>query len=169
MAVTQQLARLTEAELHECRSRVEAIDQLCSFRLRPSCDYLDLDWSPRLFLAAAHLSEAPEAVTEALRLACEGVDEINPSYREAADTVWEHPVACLRADQVRGVASALARLSPERLITSLAIEPREAVRQLGLTEGLSEPCAYVYEHFVLLREFYDGAATGGLATAMWWD
>jgi hypothetical protein len=46
MAVTQQLARLTVAELEECGRSVERLDELCSFDLRDERDYL-ISTSPR--------------------------------------------------------------------------------------------------------------------------
>jgi hypothetical protein len=54
MAVTQQLVRLSPALLAECRSSVEALDEVCSFKLSET-DYLDIDWWP------IHLEQVAEA------------------------------------------------------------------------------------------------------------
>lgn len=45
MAATLQLARITPAQLSECRRSVAVLDRLCSFELAPAADYLDLDWA----------------------------------------------------------------------------------------------------------------------------
>ena len=109
VAVTQQIARLTAAELAECRRSLEAIDRLCSFDLRPPEDHLDLNWSPRPLEQAAIRSGLPAEVAESLRQACAGEEEINPAYREVAYSVWEHPVTALEPAAVREVAAVLER------------------------------------------------------------
>ncbi len=60
MAVTQQLVRVPEVLLAECRRSVEELDRLCSFELVPSLERLDLDWAPTALLVPANwLAFAP--------------------------------------------------------------------------------------------------------------
>ena len=167
MAVTQQLARLTSEQLAQCRSSIEVLDRLCSFKLRTHEDYLDLDWSPHpLELTAARIDAELSA---AVRDACSGGDEINPAYREFPGSIFEHPVRALEPDAVRAVAGILTRIDPRDLVASLPTHAEAARQIVGLEDFLGHPGDYLRGHYDSLRRFYQAAAARGQVTATWWD
>ena len=169
MAVTQQLARLTAAELALCRRSVEALDDLCGLRMRPPTDHLDLDWSPAMISRAAVLAGVPADVRQALGRALAGDVEINPAYR-AVPGVSEHPVCAVSARDVRELAASLQTLTPRQLVAGLSADGGEVMRALGWDERLMEdPRGYVTTHYDALRGFYHQAADRELAVAAWWD
>jgi hypothetical protein len=43
LAVTQQLVRITGAQLARCRASVDELHRVCSFAVAPATDHLDLD------------------------------------------------------------------------------------------------------------------------------
>jgi hypothetical protein len=169
VAVTQQIARLTIADLEDCRRSVAAINRLCSFKARGSEDYLDLDWSPSPLLKSAAVSGLPPELIEAVERACAGETEINPGFRDAPDTIWEHPVSALEPDDVQTVASRLAQWHGADVVGGLASAADDAAEQVGMIEFAEHPAAYLRRHYDALSAFYVEAARRRLATAMWWD
>jgi hypothetical protein len=155
VAVTQQLARITAAQLARCRWSVHELDRVCSFAVAPALDHLDLDRSPAGLLRAARLT-LDESDVAALRRALEGDEEVNPAFRDHPHTIWEHPVTALEPAAVAEVAGRLRRFDPG---TAVVGPPPDDVPSVE----------YLREHLVALRAFYDGAADRGLATVMWWD
>ncbi|MEU4479210.1 DUF1877 family protein [Micromonospora sp. NPDC023966] len=169
MAVTQQLARLSADQLAVCRRATEELDRLCSYRLLPAADHLDLDWSPAALCRAAELGPAAPATVAALRRALDGDAEINPAYRDRAEAVWEHPVTALEPAGVAEVAARLAAADPEVVPAAVTAEPALAAARLGLPAVDGDPRRHLRGHLVALREFYQAAARRGLAVAAWWD
>lgn len=167
MAVTQQIARLTLDELERCRASVAEVDRLCSFALRPRSDYLDLNWWPTALKRAAAASAARSALSDAIDRACHGGIEVNPAYRDAPVTIWEHPVTALEPSAVCEVAADLGRVDPADLLDGLPRDPEEAQRALGLEAR--DVHAGLVEQYAFLQRFYVEACEHGLATAMWWD
>ena len=86
--MTQQLARLDSGTLEECRTSVDALDSVCGYQRLGSDDYLDLDWSPALLVATAEAAGLDDALRRGLQLAMSGEGEVNPAYRDRADSVW---------------------------------------------------------------------------------
>ena len=169
MALTQQIARLTAAQLADCRASIDALGSLCAFTLRGVDDYLDLDWSPTPLQRAAVASGLPNELIEALSRACAGSDEINPGYRNVAVTIWEHPVTALDPAAMRDVAGQLDAWSASDIVQGLAHDAPTLAKQLQLTELPEQPRTYVSEYYEALRGFNLEAAQRELATAMWWD
>ncbi|WP_143234779.1 hypothetical protein [Paractinoplanes atraurantiacus] len=149
MAVIQQLARLSSDQLDACREVVEKLDDLCSFRLLPASDHLDLDWASAPLLRAFELARFPEPAAALLRHAIGGDSEINPAYRDVPDSIFEHPVTALEPVRVAEVATALAAAQTPEL------------------EGHLD--SYLRHHLGALRDFYTEAADRALAVALWWD
>jgi hypothetical protein len=154
VAVTQQLARITGAQLARCRECVDELDRVCSFTVALPADHLDLDWAPDGLLKATRPA-LDEAAVAAVRRALDGDEEINPAYRDRPGSVWEHPVTALDPAAVAVVAAQLRRIDP---VAVTAVRPDE---QPGPD--------YLLTHFTALRAFYDGAAGRRLATVLWWD
>lgn len=166
MAITQQLARLPQAELVLCRSSADRLDEVCSFTALAEGDYLDLDWAPSWLEQAAVAAGLP-GLAAALELATGGRGEVNPAYREHPDTIFEHPVASLDAEEVAGLAAELRRLlppdfPPEGVVAGLWAEAQDTYRP-------DDPQAYLRRHARALGRFYAEAAERGLAVVMWWD
>ncbi|MET8835049.1 hypothetical protein ABZV78_14200 [Micromonospora sp. NPDC004540] len=169
MAVTQQLARLSADQLTSCRRSTEELDRLCSFRLLPAADHLDLGWSPAALRRAAELSAAGPATVAALRRALDGDAEISPAYRDWPDAVWEQPVTSLDPDGVAEVSALLAAADPAVVLAAVPAEPAVATARLGLPTVDRDPRAYLRGQLLALREFYLAAARRRLAVASWWD
>jgi Domain of unknown function (DUF1877) len=149
MAVTLQVARITPAQLSECRRSVDVLDRLCSFTLVPASDHLDLDWA---YGGLVRMCEHAGAAL-AVRRAMTGDDEVNPAYRDRPDTVMEQP----RALEPPAVAALSAALHAVDLEEALAALPA------------GDPRAYLGGHFTALRAFYATAADRRLATVIWCD
>jgi hypothetical protein len=131
VAVTQQLARPSPAQLAACRSSVEELDKLCSFELLPSSDYLDLDWAPTPLIRAVELAQVSTPIVVALRRGLDGDAEINPAYRDREDTVWEHPVTGLEPDIVADVAMLFGQVEPEAVLATLPEDATAALAKPG--------------------------------------
>jgi hypothetical protein len=167
MAVTQQLARLGKTDLDRCRRSVQALDDLCSFRLLAASEHLDLDWSPRpLERLAVRLDSA---LATAIEQACCGGAEVNPAYKAEPHAVWEHPVRALEPAAVTAVSSTLSCWAPDDLMARLPADAIAARGLVAMDDFEGHPRSYLAEHFSALRNFYAVAAEAGLAVAAWWD
>ena len=169
VAVTQQLARLLPAQLAACRRSVDELDLLCSFKMRPRSDHLDLDWAPAPLVRAFQLAHVDDSVVVALRRSLDGDEEINAAYRDHPDTVWEHPVTALEPDAVVEVAALLRRVKPRAVMGALPNDAVAAQASLGLSGFGGHPRRYLRRHLVALQDFYARAARRHLAVALWWD
>jgi hypothetical protein len=150
--------------ISECATSTAVLDEVCSFRALESSEYLDLDWAPSLLMQAAVIADVDAELLAALDLATRGEGEINPAYRDASNTVWEHPVSSLRSTQVAEIDKSLQALAG---LDFLSIDA--AVDRLPQFAALDRPAEYLREHFRALCDFYRGAAERGLGTIMWWD
>ncbi|TQM79903.1 hypothetical protein FHX81_2215 [Saccharothrix saharensis] len=65
-----------------------ALDELCSSRAAPGGDHLDLGWWPVLLKRAWERVGAGARATT--RLALDGGEGVNPSYRDHTDTNADH-------------------------------------------------------------------------------
>jgi hypothetical protein len=164
MAVTQNLARLSDAMISECAISTATLDQVCSFRGLEASEYLDLDWAPTPMMQAAVIADVDAELLAALDLATRGEGEINPAYSDMPDTIWEHPVSSLRSARVAGIDKSLQTLAG---LDFLSVDA--AFGRVPLFEALDQPAEYLREHFRALCDFYRGAAARGLGTIMWWD
>jgi hypothetical protein len=167
MAVTQQLVRITAAHLTECRRSAGALDELCSFRAAPGGDHLDLDWWPVLLKRTWERTGAGAPAT--MRLALDGEDEVNPSYRDHPDTITDHPVTALEPPRVGEVAAALRSVTPEAV--RAAVPPDRYRGEYGAmaVEVVGDLAGHLAEQHARLGEFYEQAAGRGLAVLLWWD
>jgi hypothetical protein len=164
MAVTQNLARLSDAMISECAISTATLDQVCSFRGLEASEYLDLDWAPTQLMQAAVIADVDAELLAALDLATRGEGEINPAYRDMPDTIWEHPVSCLRS------AQALRSISPCRRLARLDfLSADDAFNRLPQLETMDRLAEYLREHFRAICDFYRRAAARKLGTIMWWD
>lgn len=171
MAVTQQLARVAATQLAACRRSVADLDALCSFKSFPQDDYLDMNWWPVVLERAWELTGADARTMAVLRSGFAGDREVNPSYRDHPDTIWEHPVTALEPRQVSVVATALRTVSPDAVHAVVPTNPDQFEAALGGTaaamgENLADRLARQQS---VLRDFYAGAAQRRLAVVLWWD
>jgi hypothetical protein len=166
VAITQQLARLPQSDLDACRTSADRLDEVCSFTALPEDDHLDLDWAPSWLADAANATGLAE-LAHAVELATAGRGEVNPDYRDHPDTIFEHPVAALTADEVVAVAADLAKLAPDGFPAEADVAGLWAVAPEAYRP--EDPQAYLRQHIAALVSFYRGAAERGLAVVMWWD
>jgi hypothetical protein len=169
VAVTQQLARLLPAQLTACRNSLDELHLLCSFKLRPGSEHLDLDWAPDPLVRAFELARVDEPVVVALRRSLDGDDEINAAYRDHPDSVWEHPVTALEPDVVVEVSALLRRVKPTVVMAAVPDDAIAAQTSLGLSTFDGHPRPYLHRHLVALQDFYARAARQHLAVALWRD
>jgi hypothetical protein len=155
--------------LAACRNSVDELNLLCSFKLRPMSDHLDLDWAPVPLVRAVELAHVDEPVVAALRRSLDGDAEINAAYRDHVDTVWEHPVTALEPDVVAELAALLGQVEPEIVMAAVPDDLVAARTSLGLSEFDWHPRPYLHRHLVALQGFYVQAARQRLAIALWWD
>jgi hypothetical protein len=167
VAVTQNLARLTGTRLAACATSVQELDAVCSFRALDPMDYLDLDWAPRLLQRVAEASGISPNLALALNRAMEGDGEVNPAYRDAPDSIWEHPVASLDAATVADVSASLKQLADVAPLTHETVG--RAVVGLPRHDVPEQAFDYLKGHFDALCAFYADAANRGLAIIMWLD
>jgi hypothetical protein len=167
VAVTQQLARLSPAQLAACRNSVDEVDLLCSFTLRPAFDHLDPDWAPAPLVRAFELAHVDEPVVVALRRALDGDEEINAAYRDHPDTVWEHPVTALGSDVVAEFAALLTQVRPE--VVMATVPDRVVTARTSLGVFTFDERRHLHGHLVALQDFYAHAARQHLTVALWSD
>jgi Domain of unknown function (DUF1877) len=168
MAVTLQFARITPAQLSECRRSVAVLDRLCSFELVPESDHLDLDWAYDGVIRMcehARVGDVP-----AVRRAMTGEDEVNPAYRDQPYTVIEQP-RVLEPHDVIALSAVLRGIDLAQAFSKLPSDLQAIKETLGgtLTEFIGDPRDYLTEHFSSLREFYTAAADRRLAIVIWCD
>ncbi|WP_299393802.1 hypothetical protein [Pelagibius sp.] len=169
MAVTQQIVRLTEAELEACSNSEAELNRLIGYELRCKTDHLDLNWAPRVlehYLEASH--QLPEAKL-ALFLACNGARLVNTNCRRGPGSDWVYSdVTCLSKEEVARVASGFQTIAWEELTGWLPTDRQKACDAVKMQLD-HHPDAVFPDHMRALAAFYDEAARAGLCTAMWWD
>ncbi|MEV0259878.1 DUF1877 family protein [Streptomyces sp. NPDC050617] len=168
MAVTQQLARVTEAYLARCRASAAANADADPEWYPPDDDWIDLDWAPRPLVHACELAGVRPRLLEALQRAVGGDLDVDVSmlrHPEATGSFGPPPTA-LAPDSVARVAAGLAELDWEEVWAAIPEGRRGTVVGDGFT---GDQLAYLAEHFTALREFYLDAARRGLSVVLWWD
>ncbi|WP_436493305.1 DUF1877 family protein [Actinokineospora sp. HUAS TT18] len=171
MAVTQQLARIPDALLTECRRNAAEVDRVCSFKAAPKSDHLDLDWAPSPLIRCCEIAGVVERLVSSLRDAMEGDFEVNPSYRDFPYGIFDQPVSGLEPSRVKEVADALGEIDSGAIFAALPESADEAKRAIGRSIGDLEchPTEYLAPYFAALHGFYGEAAQRGLAVLQWWD
>ncbi|MGI8336389.1 DUF1877 family protein [Actinomadura scrupuli] len=171
MAITQQIARVSEKQFAACRQSADELNRLCSFELRPQSDYADLDWAGSAMIRVCELADLDARIVAALRRALDGDAELNAAYRDHPDTVWEHPVTALDPTAVAQVSGVLGKLEPQAVLAALPSDPHEATAAIGENwenfEG--DLRGYLARHFTALLSFYEETAQRNLAVVLWWD
>jgi hypothetical protein len=142
-------------------NRFSVLDDLCSFRTLDSVDHLDLNWAGLMLRKVAVCSAVAADLQRGLDLSLEGDVEINPAYRDAQDTIWEHPVASLSSPLVRNTADILTRLSRAGFPSNDAVEAY--LSSVPMEHRPQDPGAYLSNQFLTLRDFYTEAAARGPA------
>lgn len=161
MAVTQQLARLTDEQIRVCGNDLEHLERVCGYVELPKTDHLDLDWAPNLFNRAADSVGLDADLASALRNSTEGLRDVMPGY--AGDLTAYSPLTTMSSAEARNVSVALESIDAASLFTPASVEYAAA------PWGLSDPGPYVRNALEQLREFYRGAAERGLGVILWWD
>ncbi|MGO1052059.1 DUF1877 family protein [Crossiella sp. CA198] len=169
MAVTQQLARIPAALLTTCRHSVPDLDRVCSFQSAPPEDHLDLDWWPAALKATWTLLGTNPDTLGLLHRAFDGDQEVNPAYRDAPDTIWEHPVTALEPDRVAEVAAALHTITAETIRSAVSAN-RDLLAAAGvLPDPVVHPAEPLAATHAALQSFLAQAAHRRLAIVQWWD
>lgn len=169
MAVTQQIARLSESDLETCGRDVAALESLISYKLCRPDDHLDLNWAPavlRQYFGASH--QRPEAEL-ALHMSCNGARLVHPECRrEVNGYQLDSDIACMSCSEVAQVAAGFQVIDWDRLVGWLPRDRKEACEAIKM-ELTEHPDNVVPSYLRDLVEFYNGAARKSFCTAMWWD
>jgi Domain of unknown function (DUF1877) len=168
VAVTLQLARITSAQLSECRRSVAVLDRLCSFELVPAEDYLDLDWAADALIRLCEHARVGDVT--AVRRSVTGDAEVNPAYRDQPYTVMGQP-RLLEPRDVSALAASLHSIDLDQAFARLPSDPQAVKETLGgtLAEFIGDPRDYVTGHFRALGDFYTAAANRHNAIVIWDD
>ncbi|MDO7883659.1 hypothetical protein [Antiquaquibacter soli] len=161
MAVTQQLARLTERQIALCGSDVAMLERVCGGEELPADDYAQLDWAPAMLNRAAARSGLAHRFVEALERSTAGSRELHPGYTGLFATY--EALTCLSEAETAAIAALLDTIDTRTLLSPPAVEAANE----GF--GVTDPQGYLLEMFERLRGFYDGAARRGMGMALWWD
>ncbi|MGW0804740.1 DUF1877 family protein [Nonomuraea sp. NPDC002799] len=160
MAITQQLARVSDVELAKVRPMPKRLERILSFEAGQPDDYLDLDWAgPPLLRVCEHLDPG-SAVLGAVKRALEGEVQIG--------TGDYGPVMALSARAVVDVVRGLRAIDGRALRGALSDDLADVSGLIG--KGFAgDPGEYLTGHFAALRDLYEGAAQRGLSVVVWWD
>ncbi|WP_327696294.1 DUF1877 domain-containing protein [Streptomyces sp. NBC_00459] len=174
MAVTQQLARISEECLAACRQSASASPDRDPQWDPSAYEVLDLDWAPALLKRVGEVAGLGEVHLDALRRATDGDTVLDlgflNTHAHAIAPFGAAPTA-LGISQVACVSELLGQIDMPVLLAALPADDRDAGSLIGhvgdpITGGLR---AYLLEHFNALRDFYLDAAERHLLVVLWWD
>jgi hypothetical protein len=161
VAVTQQLARLTDAQIALCAVDRVALERVCEFEELPEEDHADLDWAPSMLERAAERAELASHLIDALRSSTRGFRPVQPGYDGLYATYA--PLTFLSSAETAAIAAGLGQIDISVMLTPAAVE-----HAMG-GSGIENPREYLHEMFELLRDFYQDAARRRLGVILWWD
>lgn len=161
MAVTQQLARLSDEQIALCATDVATLERVCGWEELPEDDYADLDWAPYLLGRAAARAGLANQLAEAVALSTAGSRELHPGYDGLA-AIYA-PLTCLSSAETALVAARLDEIDVATYLSSPVVEDAAA------GSNITNPRDYLLEMFERLRRFYSGAADRGMGMVLWWD
>ncbi|MFI8179337.1 DUF1877 domain-containing protein [Actinacidiphila glaucinigra] len=162
MAVTQQLARVTEEFLARCRTAARESPDGDPGWDPPREDVLDLDWAPASLKRVCRAAGAAAPALAAPERALDGDPEVTVAFLDHPEAVgvFGPPPGAVAPAGVTLVAEGLAAID------------WDAVRAHGADHGLPgvrDPWGYLTGHFTALRAFYEQASRRGLYVVGWWD
>lgn len=163
MAVTLQLARLTETELIKCLHSRSALESLLSFAMAPQDRYLDLNWEVNHLKKLLVVFSQPE-YNDYVK-AIEGSHDFPESLGEF--DVEEQPTFN-RAGDVEKILTGLKAIEIGSLLERLPSSIDEMNQILG-SQYDQDPHNYLFETFDSLLRFYSEAARAGQGVVCWWD
>jgi hypothetical protein len=168
MAVTQQLARVSEEYINRCRASAAASPDADPEWDPPTNDWIDLDWSPQFLSNACELAGVDSCTLEALNRALDGAPDVDVSVlnHPKATGGFGPPPTALAPDSVAHVAAKLAGLDWDSVLAAIPADRREVLAGAHFN---GDPVAYLTTHFLALRSFYAEAAQQGLFVVLWWD
>ncbi|HEX2907175.1 MAG TPA: hypothetical protein VHO69_09970 [Phototrophicaceae bacterium] len=168
MAITQQLAMVTQSELDLCKTSETALNTLIWFKFTAN-RYLDLNWAPVGLQICFEQSGQTLSAQKAFDWSLNGTKVVNPECPEGppSDTVYSQ-ITFLEIDQVQLVAKNLQEVVADTLFAWIPKDLAEANAVLR-TDLTVHPKIYYPQMFHQLRQFYQTAAQNNMATVMWWD
>jgi hypothetical protein len=163
MAVTQQLARLSEENLIKCLHNKKTIMELLDFTLLSECDYLDLNWEVTYLksLINRYCYGSATIYNESI----DGIHEFPESL--GVQDVEEQPTYN-NSDDVQNIADKLTEINIRSVLVNLPKTLDEINRILG-SHYDDVPHEYLAETFLELTSFYKGAKEKKYCMVCWWD
>jgi hypothetical protein len=171
VALTQQLARVSEAYLARCRRAAETGPGGDPAWDPPQGDTVDLEWGIWHLIRFCQGAGVDEKHIAALRRSVDGDLGGDIAFLDHPGVYdgFTSPPALLAPAAVAEIARALDRMDLDAILGRLPANNTEAARPRGL-EGLTgDPRAYLAGHVNALRSFYTTASRRGLAVVAWTD
>ncbi|MGK5450467.1 DUF1877 domain-containing protein [Streptomyces radiopugnans] len=171
MALTQQLARVSEAYLARCRRAAEAGPGGDPGWDPPEGDRVDFGWGIWHLVRFCQETGVEEEHIAVLRRSIDGDLGGDIAFLDHPGVYdgFTSPPALLAPAAVAEIARDLTRMNLGVLLDRLPANHTEAARACGLEDFTGHPRAYLAEHFRMLRSFYATASRRGLAVVAWID
>ena len=163
MAVTQQLAYLSEADLIKCLHNNDAIESLLNFSLLSEDNYLDLNWEVT-FLKML-ISNFDDKHLEVYKNSIDGIHDFPESL--GVQDVEEQPTYNKTSD-VKIISMRLGEIDIDEILNKLP-SSIDGINALLNSHYDEMPHKYLSDTFKELINFYKAAAEKSYAVVCWWD
>ncbi len=161
MAVTQQLAKLSEEQLNKCMSSIPVIEMLIDFTLLPKEGYLDLNWEGTFILKLFEQNDNKHK-----KILAGALDGLHAISDEELD-VYEQP-RYLSFDEVRLVNEAIREIDFSEVLSCLPDNLAD-INNLLKSDYEGNPEKTLLAAWEKLAGFYSDAAEHGSCVMCWWD
>ncbi|MCG3043983.1 YfbM family protein [Streptomyces sp. S1A] len=171
MALTQQLARVSEAYLARCRRAAGTGPDGDPGWDPPEGDMVDLGWGIWHLIRFCQGMGVEDEHIAVLRRSIDGDLGGDIAFLDHPGVYdgLTPPPALLAPAAVAEIAHALNRMGLDAVLDHLPANNTKAARACRLTGFTGDPRAYLTEHFSTLRAFYTTASRRGLAVVAWTD
>ena len=163
MAVTQQLACLSEADLIKCLHNQSSLESLLNFTLLSGYQYLDLNWE--ITYLKALIREYHYGSLISYSEAVDGIHNLPDSLGE--QDVEEQP-AYNRFNDVEKIISGLNEIDIDNLLSKLPPSLDQINKLLG-SHYDDLPYKHLSDTFRQLTGFYRTAEKKKYCVVCWWD
>ncbi|MFI9227914.1 DUF1877 family protein [Streptomyces rimosus] len=171
MALTQQLARVSEAYLAQCRRNAAASADGDPEWNPPDEDVLDLDWAVWGLLRYCREADVACEWTAAVQRSIEGENADSVRFLDHPEVYdgFGTPPALLAPPVVAEVARRLDAIDMDSLLRGLPADAASAAAVCGFGAFHGDLRKYLEDHVAALTDFYRGAARRGMAVVEWVD
>ncbi|KWT57941.1 hypothetical protein ADL21_32030 [Streptomyces albus subsp. albus] len=171
MALTQHLARVSEAYVAQCRRNAAASADGDPEWNPPDEDVLDLDWAVWGLLRYCQEADVAGEWTGVLRRSIKGGNADSVRFLDHPEVYdgFGAPPALLAPPVVAEVARRLDVIDMDSLLRDLPADADSAAAICGFGTFHGHLRKYLEDHVAALTHFYRGAARQGMAVVEWVD